>query len=136
MLFQSPECHNVLKWVKDNIKFLSVFKTQSYTDVLALNCIEKVEMAALRGYSPRRVPTSNMKRAPSRLYRASVAGSRPSDWDGVWARSFLSQYQHGFVWSRFVAKLPKVALEFSLPSFIWKELKADAKLDSPPLKLS
>ncbi len=39
-------------------------------------------MAALEGYSPRRVPTSNMNRAPSRLYRASVAGSRPSDWTG------------------------------------------------------
>lgn len=31
------------------------------------------------GYRPSRVPTSNMKRAPSRRYRASVPGSRPSD---------------------------------------------------------
>lgn len=41
-----------------------------------------------------------MKRAPSLRYRASVAGSSPSDWDGVWAKSFLSQYQHGLTWSR------------------------------------
>lgn len=53
-----------------------------------------------KGYNPSRVPTSKMNRAPSRRYRASVAGSSPSDWDGVWAKSFLSQYQHGLMWSR------------------------------------
>ena len=68
------------------------------------------------GYSPSRVPTSNMKRAPSLRYRASVAGSRPSDWEGVWAKSFLSQYQHGLMWSR---KAWPDRVEFSLFSFIW-----------------
>lgn len=62
-----------------------------------------------------------MNRAPSRRYRASVAGSSPSSWEGVWAKSFLSQYQHGFVWSRF-AEVTE-GLEFSLFSFIyWSRL--------------
>lgn len=71
----------------------------------------------LKGYSPKRVPTSNMNLAPSLRYRASVAGSSPSSCDGVCAKSFLSQYQHGFVWSRF-AKFTE-GLEFSLFSFIY-----------------
>lgn len=58
-----------------------------------------------------------MKRAPSRRYRASVAGSSPSSCEGVCARSFLSQYQHGFVWSRFADVTE--GLEFSLFSFIY-----------------
>lgn len=70
-----------------------------------------------KGYSPKRVPTSNMNLAPSLRYRASVAGSSPSSCEGVCAKSFLSQYQHGFVWSRF-AKFTE-GLEFSLFSFIY-----------------
>ncbi|KAF3844319.1 hypothetical protein F7725_007482 [Dissostichus mawsoni] len=31
-----------------------------------------------------------MKRAPSLRYRASVAGSCPSDWDGVWPNQYIS----------------------------------------------
>ena len=76
-----------------------------------------------QGYRPSLVPTSNMKRAPSLRYRASVPGSRPSDWEGVWAKSFLSQYQHGLMWSR----IPWPDIEkFSLDSFIgWGEATED-----------
>lgn len=56
-----------------------------------------------------------MNRAPSLRYRASVPGSRPSDWDGVWAKSFLSQYQQGLMWSM----IPWLDINrFSLESFI------------------
>lgn len=68
-----------------------------------------------QGYRPSLVPTSNMNRAPSLRYRASVPGSRPSDWDGVWAKSFLSQYQQGLMWS--MIPWPDIN-RFSLESFI------------------
>lgn len=72
--------------------------------VLYIPTTEKGERGAavVEGYRPSRVPTSKMNLAPSLRYRASVAGSRPSDWDGVCAKSFLSQYQHGLMWSRLV----------------------------------
>ena len=41
-------------------------------------------------YSPIFDPVSRMKRAPSRLYRASVSGSIPSLKEGVFLSSFLS----------------------------------------------